>query len=418
MPVSIDLHAYKSSLGISIPEALRQPFFDALARLEERAGFKGKSAVMLDLVVKAADRLDDIVHAAVQAPVRERISSLGRGTEPSSQSVPQVAPIQEPQDIPALFRALFYEQLHREPADCQRTIAAIMQAIDRFVPQEAAQFSLQALNRQLVGVLLRDSGNLDAALDTLDQAVAEAHALEELLPEEAINLLAAAHYRRASIFFHQHKRLPCTERVARRGILGEARWALEAALEAAQHPACRPCVKGVIVMRYAAFLAMPEIHAVPPFEQIEHSLQEALTLAEQQQAANQDGYDPVGFLHHPSGVHHTWAQVTLSLFRPDVSDVPESLSLANGEDHIMQALDQMPSACRRWWYDCKVTRLKLLHAQVTTKLDGAIAEAADLRQEAGNHMSDRLHLDFDTTLVTLQDAIHEQLRQFIPPEKA
>ncbi len=72
MPASIDLSTYKSSLGVSIPEAMRQPFFDALTHLEERMGHKGKSAIMLDLVIKAADRLDNIVHSADPVRGQER----------------------------------------------------------------------------------------------------------------------------------------------------------------------------------------------------------------------------------------------------------------------------------------------------------------------------------------------------------
>ncbi len=103
-----------------------------------------------------------------------------------------------------MFRTLFYEQLQQEPADRQRTIATITQAIDRFVPQTAEAFALQALNRQLLGVLLRDNDDFNAALAVLDQAQADAHALESLLPAEAINLLAAGHYRRARFARFRH----------------------------------------------------------------------------------------------------------------------------------------------------------------------------------------------------------------------
>jgi hypothetical protein len=420
MPAHIDPDACKSSLGVSIAEAVRQPFFDALDHLEERMGHKGKSAVMLDLVIKAADRLNEIIHSPIPGRFREQVRTHQKALPPSP-SVPAVDEARDPYDIPSLFRTLFYEQLQQEPADRQRTIAAIRQAIDDFVPQTAEAFALQALNRQLLGVLLRDHDDFNAALEVLDQAQADAHALESLLPAEAINLLAAAHYRRASIFLYQHNRLPRTERVARQGVLGEAHRALEAAMEVSRHPDCRPCVRGVIVVSYARLLAMPEVRPLPPFEEIEQYLEEARSLAEAEQEAGRDGYDPVGFLYHPAGVLHIRAQITLEVFRADALHVPETLSLAHGEEYIAQALEQLPPTWKRLRDGCELTRMQLLRVGGIAKLKAATVVTSEFLARLAEQPSPQIHHDFDTELALLfatRDEINGYLSTLIQREKS
>jgi hypothetical protein len=421
MPAHIDPDACKSSLGVSIAEAVRQPFFDALDRLEERTGHKGKSAIMIDLVVKAADRLDDIVHSAAPARAQEHTRLQPAPAAVSSPSVSLPDLVLEPHDIPSLFRSLFYEQLQQEPADRQRTIAAITQAIDDFVPQTAEAFALQALNRQLLGVLLRDNDDFNAALEVLDQAQADAHALESLLPAEAINLLAAAHYRRASIFLYQHNRLPRTERVARQGVLGEAHRALEAAMDVSRHPDCRPCVRGVIVVSYARLLAMPEVRPLPPFEEIEQYLEEARSLAAAEQEAGRDGYDPVGFLYHPAGVLHIRAQITLEVFRADARNVPETLSLAHGEEYIAQAIEQLPPTWKRLRDGCELTRMQLLRVGGIAKLKAATVVTSEFLARLAEQPSPQIHHDFDTELALLfatRDEINGYLSTLIQREKS
>lgn len=415
MPAHIALDAYKSSLGVSLPEDLRQPFFETLVQLETHAGIKGKSAVIVDLVIKAAERLDEIVYSPIPGRLRERVRTQ-QHVLPPSPPVPLVGEAPDPHAIPALFRTLFYEQLQQEPADRQRTIAAITQTIDRFVPQAAAELALQALGRQLLGVLLRDNDDFNAALAVLDRAITEAQALKADLPAEAINLLAAAHYRRASIFWHQHKRLLPTERVARQGMLGEAQRALEAALEASSHPDCRPCVRGVIVLRNAALLALSDVHPLPPFEKMQQHLAEARRLAEDEKNAQRDGYDPVGFLHHPSGVHHTWAQITLELFQADVPTVPDEFSLARGEQEIAQALEHLPATWNRWRDGCELTHIHILRSVGIAKLKAATAITSRLLTRLAAQPSPHMHHDFDATLATLfatRDEISDALSTLI-----
>ncbi len=150
-------------------------------------------------------------------------------------------------------------------------------------------------------------------------------------------------------------------------------------------------------------------------------MKEARSLAEAEQEAGRDGYDPVGFLYHPAGVLHIRAQITLEVFRADALNVPETLSLAHGEEYIAQALEQLPSTWKHLRDGCELTRTQLLRVGGIAKPKAATVVTSEFLARLTEQPSPQIHHDFDTELALLfatRDEINGSLSTLIQREKS
>ena len=150
-------------------------------------------------------------------------------------------------------------------------------------------------------------------------------------------------------------------------------------------------------------------------------MKEARSLTEAEQDAGRDGYDPVGFLYHPAEVLHIRAQITLEVFRADALNVPETLSLAHGEEYIAQALEQLPSTWKRLRDGCELTRMQLLRVGGIAKPKAATVVTSEFLARLTEQPSPQIHHDFDTELALLfatRDEINGSLSTLIQREKS
>jgi len=396
---------YKSSLGVSIPEALRRPFFEALAQLEQHSTHRGKSPIILDVVIQAdAEHVD---HLLADHP--PSVSNLWFETHQDdlSDEPSQAEDLHAPVDLvqfPELFKTAYYSG---NTARLVGYVRRIEQQLVQSPPRSVDELRLHALIWQLIGKVLVDRGAFIEADSMLGHALDAAKALATEQPAESLNLMAAATYRQGSIYLQQYREAPYA--VVQRSAAIAAKYTLEEAHRLATDPACRPAVRGVICMKYASMLAMPSLYPEPDVAHIRQLMTEALDLADVAQQ-EQQGYDPVGFMHHPSGVHHAWAKVTLELSRSRLVTVPADFALTAGEEHIRSAIASSPPDFPRWRDDFSITDVRLMLQHIESTITNHQEAIDHLRSSMPANTSQRMHTDLEQALERVP-SIEERLRK-------
>jgi hypothetical protein len=403
-PVDYESVAYKSSLGVSIPEALRRPFFEALAQLEQHSPHRGKSPIIIDTVIQAD--AEHIAHVLEDYPLRasERWPGAHQAFVPDTHL--HAGDMHDRIDLaafPDLFKTAYYQG---NTAQLAGYVRGIEQQLVQSPPQSPDDLHLHALLWQLLGKVLVDHGAFTQAYPLLNQALETAQALATHASEDACNLMAAAFYRRASIFLQHYRSIP--DAYQQETTTSAAVHALAEANRLADDPSCRPAVRGVIRMKYASMLAMPRLFPEPDVSHIYQLITEARDLAEEAQQ-EQQGYDPVGFLHHPSGVHHTWAKIALTLSHTTRIDMHPELTLAAGEEHIRQAIASAPPDVPRWRDDFCITSVRLMIRHIETTITRHQDAQEHLRASMPANTSQRIHKELHQTLEHLP-SLAERLR--------
>lgn len=407
-PIERDSIEYKSSLGVSIPEALRRPFFEALAQLEQHSTHRGKSPIILDIVIQA-----DAEHSNEDFATPDEPPSTGwvRPTNTLPQEMQQAGDDDANGEAVDLerFPDIFQEYYYRgQTGHLAGHVDAMVAHLDQHSVQSPHDLHQRALIYQLLGVVLLDSGMFEAALPLLKHALSDAEALAQTQRAEALNLKAAIYYRYASMYLQQYRE--SAAEVGKASAALAAHHQLQVAHDFFQDEGCRPCVRAVINVQYATVLAMPEVKPNPDFDAIHALLQEAEKIATVQEDAGESGYDPVGFYYHRAGLYHAWAKIILELSYSHGANVPAAFSLSEGERYIRQAIASPPPGLSRWLYDFHVTHLLLTIQQNERRQIDDAAIIAYLVCHTPDIRSQRLLLDLQQASQRMQQ-FAESLRQ-------
>jgi hypothetical protein len=390
---------HRPTLGISIPRAVRDAFFAALGSLVESSHHSNRSAVIIDIVIAAADAVEQLVftHHATTRPSDTMTQYETRDAFIAEHDPLLSAPI-DVHRVPSIFHHLFYSGYAGRESHLRVWITQVTQMLDQFPVQSLGDMWLRAVNRQLLGVLVQDSGDLEGAQTLFSQALADAQAIQRDQPDEAINLIAAVGYRQSALYRHMYKKLPSSERVQRDALLAATDRALTTALDAIEHPGCRSAVRGVILLWRAMILAQVNLYPNLAFEEIRTLLYEALELARTEVARGGDGYDPVGFMLHPAGVWHMWAQITLDLAATYGDKVQDAFTIDDGIHYMQTALNSDLAALPRWRQTFQMTAANLLLAQSRVTFNASLEKIQATLPEIRASASARLKLDMRRTL--------------------